>query len=350
MKESGTAHWESPNAGATNESGFTALPGGQRQVGTLGDIHLGEEAWIWPAIEGSSPSTLITSYGLTHTSAALSTAQHSKNRGHAVRCKLDPQILGCTSTSYMEYSAAANLDDGSCQTPAIPGCTDSRYVNFNPSANLDDGSCSHLIGCTPSDSLSLDGYTYELVTIGEQCWFAENLRTTVYADGSSVPEVQNNAEWGALSTGAQCSYGNSSSNLEAYGRLYNWYAVDDSRGLCPSGWHVPSDTDWTVLTDYLGGTSVAGLALKANASNNPMWDGTNSSGFSATPGGFRKLDGGYYAQSAGVQGFFWSASLSTPSKAWNRKLNSGSGSVIRAGSSLESYVRCGLSVRCLRDE
>ena len=95
--------------------------------------------------------------------------------------------------------------------------------------------------------VEMDGYRYYGVPIGDQCWFAENLRTTVYADGTSIPEVTDDDTWSDLSSGARCDYENDTSTPHRYSKLYNWYAVDDSRGLCPSGWHVPLDEEWTDL-------------------------------------------------------------------------------------------------------
>ncbi len=145
---------------------------------------------------------------------------------------------------------AANTDDGSCATLIIEGCMDPAYVEYDETANTDDGSCANLIdpNCV---SPSMDGYTYGVVQIGDQCWFAENLRTTVYADDSSIPEVTGNSAWSGLSTGARCDYNNDAANVAAYGRLYNWYAVTNAAGLCPNGWHVPTDGEWTALEDYI---------------------------------------------------------------------------------------------------
>ena len=116
--------------------------------------------------------------------------------------------------------------------------------------------------------VTYDGHSYATVEIGNQCWFAENLRTTVYADGSPIPEVTGNSAWAGLSTGARCDYVNYASNVATYGRLYNWYAVNTGN-LCPSGWHVPTDLEYTTLTDFLGGASVAGGAMKSSASDSP---------------------------------------------------------------------------------
>ena len=354
MKESGTDHWVAPNTGATNASGFSALPGGQRQVGTMGDTHLGEETWFWPNTATSMPSTLILSYGLTSTSEELSTVQHSSNRGHAVRCILPPPILGCTLPNYMEYDADANLDDGSCHTPAITGCVDPRFVQYDPLANVDNGSCEHLIGCTPIDSLSMDGFNYHLVTIGEQCWFKENLRTTKYMDGSTVPEVQDNAEWSALSSGAQCTYNNDYYYESTYGRLYNWYAVNDSRGLCPSNWHIPSEIDWQKFESELGMTqsqinstglrgAPAGSMMKSSSSDFPSWNGSNSSGFAAIPGGYRNnLSSFAQIQS---EACFWSATSIGTNAAWLRVAQSSNEHIYRNAFNKGN----GFSIRCIRD-
>ena len=157
----------------------------------------------------------------------------------------------------MEFDPEANVNDGSCLTPVIPGCTDPAYIEYNAAANVDDGSCANLIdlNCVPP---TMDGYDYDVVQIGSQCWFSENLRTTIYADGSGVPEVTGNAAWTGLSTGARCDYENDASSALTYGRLYNWYAVNNGSGLCPSGWHVPTDGEWTALETYLGANGHCG--------------------------------------------------------------------------------------------
>ena len=207
------------------------------------------------------------------------------------------------------------------------------------------------------DAVSFDNYDYETVQIGPQCWFAENLRTEHYANGDAIPGNLSVSGWTSTSSGAQTVYGEGSSscygecdevaNLEAYGRLYNWYAVDDSRGLCPSGWHVPTDGEWTELTDFLGGSSVAGTALKSSPSDEPSWNGTNTSGFSALPGGGRE---GYYGDfiAEGNNSFWWSASLNGTSYAWYRFLFFDSDDVYRFSDGYS--LRNGFSVRCLRDE
>ncbi|MGB2292435.1 MAG: FISUMP domain-containing protein, partial [Flavobacteriales bacterium] len=151
----------------------------------------------------------------------------------------NPAIPGCTDQAYVEYDVAANTDDGSCTTLVVNGCTDPAYVEYDAAANTDDGSCATLIDPNCVD-VAMDGHTYSVVQIGGQCWFAENLQTTLYADGSAVPEVIENGIWDVLNTGARCDYGNDPSNVATYGRMYNWYAATDASGLCPTGWHVPT--------------------------------------------------------------------------------------------------------------
>ena len=192
--------------------------------------------------------------------------------------------------------------------------------------------------------VAFDGRGYETVGIGDQCWFAENLRTTVYADGSAIPEVTGDSNWSGLSTGARCDYNNPGGNQATHGRLYNWYAVDDARGLCPSGWHVPTDGEWTDLENYItsqGFSGTEGTALKSTSG----WDSDNASddfGFSALPGGDRYNSG--YFNDAGNRGYWWSSSPSG-GNAWSRYLYHSIPDVFR----YNFNPRYGFSVRCLRD-
>ncbi|MEZ5173884.1 MAG: FISUMP domain-containing protein [Bacteroidia bacterium] len=194
----------------------------------------------------------------------------------------------------------------------------------------------------------IDGNTYPTVLIGNQWWMAENLRTSTYANGEPIDNVTDNTAWGGLSTGAWCHYGNNTANDTIYGKLYNWYTTVDPSGLCPAGWHVPTDAEWTVLTDYLGGLSVAGVKMKTATGWNDYLgqngNGTNSSGFSALPGGFLyAYDGLFY--SVGYYGRWWSSSESSPTSAWKRYLLHFDSSALRG----DYGKRSGLSVRCVKD-
>ena len=190
-----------------------------------------------------------------------------------------------------------------------------------------------------------DGNVYKTVTIGTQTWMAENLKVTKYNDGIAIPNVTDNTAWKELTTGALCDYANTPSNSETYGKLYNWYAVKTGK-LAPKGWHVPSDAEWTELTNYLGGTSVAGGKLKETGTTHwasPNTGATNETGFTALPGGNRGIYGAFYT--IGNNGYWWSATESNANNAWYRLMYCDYSNVTRDGSDKE----VGFSVRCVRD-
>jgi len=176
---------------------------------------------------------------------------------------------------------------------------------------------------------------------------AENLKTTKYRDGSEIPNITINGEWGFLSTGAYGDYGNNPANSETYGRLYNWYTVDDDRGVCPDGWHVPDDAEFTVLTDFLGGTSVAGGKMKEAGLehwSSPNTGATNESGFTALPAGYRDVFHGGYVNK-GTWAYFW-ANDGTSSAGAVRELSFSSPGVVHS----VNATTYGHSIRCLADE
>jgi uncharacterized protein (TIGR02145 family) len=193
-----------------------------------------------------------------------------------------------------------------------------------------------------TSTVSYDVHNYTTVQIGSQCWFAENLQNDNYRDGTVIPGGLNASQWMATTTGAYAVHdqggSNELANLAIYGRLYNWYAVNNAAGLCPTGWHVPTDADWTALETQLGGPSVAGVKMTTSS-----WGGDNSSGFSGLPGGYRQSsDGGLGLY--GDRGYWWSAS-SSGSEAWGRDLWDGSTNVSRN----DWPVQDGFSVRCVQD-
>ena len=191
-----------------------------------------------------------------------------------------------------------------------------------------------------------EGNSYQTIKIGEQEWMAENLRTTSYANGDSIPNVTDANQWENLTTGAWAHYNNDSQYENPYGKLYNWYTVNDSRNVCPTGWHVPSDAEWTVLSDYLGGESVAGGKMKSTGTQyweSPNAAATNESGFSGLPGGIRINNGSFYELA--LLGFWWSSTEEGANNSLYSQLRYGDGSVYRDNGG-ESF---GLSVRCLRD-
>ena len=240
-------------------------------------------------------------------------------------------------------SYQVHLSNGTTYT-LVQGCTDPAYTEYDPSANTDDGSCASL--ALICESPSMDGYSYGVVEIGDQCWFAENLRTTVYADGSAIPEETDNGAWLGLSTGARCDYDNDASNVATYGRLYNWHAAADAAGLCPTGWHVPTDEEWTALETYVGAnghSGAEGAALKSTSGWNNSGNGTDDFGFSALPGGYRSYFDGNFYNAANI-GYWWSSSPSG-GDAWYRYLDGNNPAIYR----FSYYPRGGFSVRCLRD-
>jgi uncharacterized protein (TIGR02145 family) len=194
------------------------------------------------------------------------------------------------------------------------------------------------------------------VTIGTQIWSSKNLDVATYRNGDPIPQVTDPTQWSNLTTGAWCWYNNDSVAYAAtYGRLYNWYAVNDPRGLAPQGWHVPNQAEWNILVNYIdpagadtvcrvcGQSSTAGGAMKNTIGwNSPNFGATNSSGFSGLPGGARMLGEFYYV---GDRGFWWSASASTTWAAKHWLLLSQNSFVAID----ENYKNIGFSVRVVRD-
>jgi uncharacterized protein (TIGR02145 family) len=159
----------------------------------------------------------------------------------------------------------------------------------------------------------IDGNIYKTIKIGSQTWMAENLKTSRYNDGTTIPEVKDQKEWRELSTGAYSWYINQSETYKnIYGALYNWYAVNNGK-LCPKGWHVPSDAEWTILSNSIDANGFAGNALKEAGTRHwqsPDTEATNSTGFTALPGGYRGSDRSFYLQeNLGYVGMWWSSSI-----------------------------------------
>ena len=186
----------------------------------------------------------------------------------------------------------------------------------------------------------------QTVTIGSQVWMTKNLNVDKFRNGDTIPEAKTEGEWNAYGDAgkaAWCYYENDPKNGAKYGKLYNWYAVNDPRGLAPKGWHIPTDAEWTELTDYLGGIEKAGAKMKSKQGWNENGNGTNSSGFSGFPGGSRHDDGTF--DFIGDLGLWWSSTENFTNDAWYRSLCNVLGNVYR-----NNYNKAdGFSVRCLRD-
>ena len=201
----------------------------------------------------------------------------------------------------------------------------------------------------PSNTVTdIDGNVYHTVTIGTQIWIVENLKTTKYRNGDLIPNVTDDNAWDNLTSGACCDLDNTPGNSTIYGKLYNWYAVHDSRNISPIGWHIPSDTEWSTLITFLGGENIAGGKLKATGSNwtSPNTGATNETGFMALPGGGRTNHGPFW--SSGDFGSWWTTTDMQPQSiidAWLRSMSYDHSSVDR------EYFdkRVGISVRCVKD-
>jgi uncharacterized protein (TIGR02145 family) len=197
---------------------------------------------------------------------------------------------------------------------------------------------------------------YESVRIGDQEWMTRNLDVDRFRNGDLIPHLEFDEEWEVAEKNGQpawCYYDNDPKNGKKYGKLYNWYAVNDPRGLAPEGWHIPSDEEWTDLVEYLGGKYIAGHKMKAvegwedgedEDGELQNWNGDNSSAFNGLPGGYRNNDGSFF--NIRNDAFFWSASEIDNYYAWLRHLDCDGGFVFR-GSYLKTF---GASVRCLRDD
>ena len=196
-----------------------------------------------------------------------------------------------------------------------------------------------------------DGNEYKTVVIGEQEWMAENLKASSYRNGDEIPTSLTDSLWNSTSQGAWCYYDDNENNECPFGKLSNWYAAVDSRGICPVGWHVPSDEDWAILVDSLGSFTTVGVKLKTTGNleegtglwRSPNQNATNSTGFSGLPGGFRNRVSNWGAKDG--YGYYWSASLNEEGNPLYRYLSFNNFLVYR----YYSEVNTGFSVRCVRD-
>jgi uncharacterized protein (TIGR02145 family) len=264
---------------------------------------------------------------------------------------------------------------GTQQMISVPYALHAENVRVNASVTGDTlfvGNGSYLI--VPGVSFANNGGVQEItsVVIGGQEWMNRNLSVATYSDGTPIPQVTSVAEWSSLTTGAWCWFANDSASYSTnYGRLYNWYAVagiydeasrnDPSlrKSLAPEGWHVPSDLEWDQLINFLDPTAngggnapnVAGGKMKTTGTiqngtgvwNTPNTQANNQSGFSGASGGNRGANGSF--GNIGNQGYWWSATDTTPTNAWGRNLVFNSGSVTKFG----YFHREGFAVRCVRD-
>ena len=188
------------------------------------------------------------------------------------------------------------------------------------------------------------------ITICDQTWMGRNLDVSTYRNGDAIPQVTDPTEWANLTTGAWCYYNNNPATGAIYGKLYNWFAVNDPRGLAPAGWHIPTDPEWTTLADCLGGWPVAGGNMKVTGTTHwmsPNTDATNSSGFTALPAGVRLWVGQPAVfDSLSSSTNWWSATQTINDNAMIRALSHDHGYLVRFE---QSDNNAGLSVRCVKD-
>ena len=217
--------------------------------------------------------------------------------------------------------------------------------------------------CGTSTVSDVDNNSYNTVQIGTQCWTQSNLKTSKYRNGDNILTGLSNSAWQNTTSGAYAIYANNSVNDGLYGKLYNHYTVTDTSGLCPTGWHVPSDGEWIVLVKYLDPnadtlcgnclqSSIAGGLLKSTATLPtpggwipPNTLATNSSGFTALPGGLRGLNGDFDDMT--IFGYWWSSSVLSGSLVWARNLSYNTSDINRRNDN-DSWT-VGFSVRCCRD-
>lgn len=194
----------------------------------------------------------------------------------------------------------------------------------------------------------IDGNSYHSIKIGKQEWMVENLNVKHYRNGDPISEVQANKKWIKTDKKAQpawCYFDNNPENGEKYGKLYNYYAVNDPRGLAPTGWHIPTEDEWKILIDYLGGELESGNKLKSTTNWFSGGNGSDESGFTALSGGARSHDASFQHHKIGYYSYWWSSSEYNSTLAWYRYLSFNS-SVLKFDFGKKNH---GLYVRCIKD-
>jgi uncharacterized protein (TIGR02145 family) len=377
--------WTAPNIGATNSSGFIGLPGGGRWNGDFSSI--GNDGYWFSSTEISFSPYMAMYRHLGKYETGVKRNPADKVNGLSVRCVRDitPFVYTSSPTRINSSSITSGGDiidvggdsvtiRGVCWStdpnPTItlptktnegtgsgsftstisglqPGTT--YYVRAYATNGAGTGYGNEISFTTqsvlPGQVTDIDGFVYDTVVIGSQTWLKQNLRTARYRNGDSIPTGLNNTAWQNTTSGAYAINNNDPVNDSLYGKLYNWYTVADSRGLCPTGWHVPSDAEWTTLENFLGGFSIAGGKMKAVSSlwASPNTGAINSSGFSGLPGGARVNLGGFGG--VGNDGYWWSSTHYFGSGAWYFYLGYDGANSARGNNNIAG----GFSVRCMRN-
>jgi uncharacterized protein (TIGR02145 family) len=250
-----------------------------------------------------------------------------------------PTNVSGSGTASPFTASLTSLSPGT-QYWAVGYATNSVGTSYGDTITFTTSAAAPVFTCGTS-TVTYDGYSYATVLIGTQCWFQENLQTDQYRDGSSIPGQLTDADWSLSTTGTQAVWeegtANEAVNLAAQGRMYNGYAVLDARGLCPTGWHVPTSAEWTSLTTYLGAN--AGTQMKSFYG----WNGTNPNGFNAIPVVWRGTAGVF--NNSGAEAYFWTSTAVTGTTSARRYLTTANTGLTADNSSNKR----GFSVRCLKD-
>jgi len=288
------------------------------------------------------PPTNLEATVVSTTQINLSWKDNSDNEtGFKVERKIDADTYSVLATT--------GKDEQSLNNTGLTANTNYTFRVHAFNSEHEQGDYSNEVSVkTPEDLkvTDVDGNVYPAVTIGTQVWMAENLKTSNLNDGTAIPLVTDDQEWNQLTTPGYSWYDNDKSNNgETYGGLYNWYAVETGK-LCPAGWHVPSDAEWIILVNYLGGEEIAGGKLKEGGTEhwlNPNTSGSNESGFKALPGGYHNSTGSYNL--IGESCRFWTSTSndSQTSLFWFLIYLSA------AANTKENIKSSGFSVRCVMD-
>lgn len=364
LKETGTLHWTSPNSGATNESGFTALPGGSRSA-TNGSFNPpGNWGSFWSATEQSA--TVAYSRLLGFGTTIISSVNDNKHYGFSVRCvrSLVPNANFTTTDTMVSLGDTVHFQDlstlnptwwkwdfGNGQFSTLPNPAYIYPASGTYTVKLVAGNKHGADTIIKTDHIKvtykvydIDNNEYDALHIGTQVWLRQNLKTSRYNDGNPIPILSGNNLWVNATSGGRCWYHNDSLTYgSSYGLLYNKFAVNTGK-LCPAGWHVPDDAEWDVLRLYYGGATSGGSHKEAGTLHwdPPNWNATNESGFTSLPAGQR----GEFADFGQIRqySYMWSA---TTHPQWTRAY-----SMTYAWNTFASHNFTdlqGASVRCIRN-
>ncbi len=365
--EAGDGLWLDPNTGATNETTFGANPAGYRYDSFA---KIGEGAYYWSNTEADAAN--LRQWSLSYDNVCLTRGIGLKEAGMSVRyvvdynvptiIDVDPpttyvnRIIRITGTSFGSERKKNYVTFGSIIVVS------SLYISWSDTQievvvplKTESGKLSVTVNGIRSNEYDFlvyedDPDTFEPIPIGDQVWMSRNLNVDCYRNGDAIPQVQDLEEWKKLKTGAWCYYNNDKINKSIYGKLYNWYAVNDSRGLAPVGWHIPREEEWTVLVEFLGGSGEAGGKMKTQGTTNdhnglwkaPNFGATNESNFSALPGGFRSVTA---FEGLEISANFWSDSESDIDESYSRQLHFMEYSCVKYA----DHKYYGYSVRCVKD-